>query len=766
MFTSLFFCRQNSLLVACILAVLLGIIAVLTAWPQDPIRGAPTEQRHLIVAAEEGASRVGIYDSTTGHEAASIATGKWPHEIAISPDGKFAYVTCFGLKDYDEHIGKPGATISVIDLKNMAEVRQLYTFRNADEYTKFRAPHGIKVSPDGRRLFVNTEQPTDHMLVYDLTDPGVQFPTKTWEIPKGTHNFLFSADGKDLFLVSGANGISRMDAQTGEISAQYRPKGLVFRGLTYGLEHKVLIASANDQIIMLHPESFRVLKRFDNLKARQILYSAVTPDARYILAPAVWEGELLVIDMHTGQVVRRIIVGADPIHVVVTPDGRTAYASHGRSKYISKIDLQRLEEVRRIPTQGGPNGIAVAPCAVRPARRTLRFGACLPLSGADSPAGNDLRLGYQHWMELTNASGGLVIGGAPYQVEVVYRDTESTQDAARLEALTADLIQKDHVQFLFGGYPSDAHLAVAKKADELKVPLVTASGAAEKIYMQGFRYMFGIMSPARGFLNESVAMTMKLDPPPKTIAFIACKDAASFQDARTTAEFALAKGLRLLTPKAQGLEVAAPGILVFDHNTENFDKYVEALKELNPDLIAQTGHVQEAIPFVEAAHRHGLTPKAFLFSVGPAMPVFVEKLGPRAENMMGAAMWTYSQHSIGHDRFLTPARYTEAFRDRYVREPSYLAAGATTCGFVYEDAFRRANSIDPEAVRTALAKVDMDTFYSHIQVDGRGLNNDRPLITIQLRRNGAEIGHVPLWPPSLAGGNRPVWPFRWAEAAR
>jgi hypothetical protein len=97
-----------------------------------------------------------------------------------------------------------------------------------------------------------------------------------------------------------------------------------------------------------------------------------------------------------------------------------------------------------------------------------------------------------------------------------------------------------------------------------------------------------------------------------------------------------------------------------------------------------------------------------------------------------------------------------------VREPSYLSAGATTCGLVYEEAFRRAGSIDREAVRLALTLTNIDTFYSHIQFDCRGLNNDRPLVTIQLRKTGDEIRHVPLWPWNLAGGNRAVWPFRWA----
>ena len=73
----------------------------------------------------------------------------------------------FGVKDYDERIGDPGASISVIDVARKVEVDRLYTFRTKDDYQRFRGPHGVKITPDGKRLFVNVET-EDTLLIYDL----------------------------------------------------------------------------------------------------------------------------------------------------------------------------------------------------------------------------------------------------------------------------------------------------------------------------------------------------------------------------------------------------------------------------------------------------------------------------------------------------------------------------------------------------------------------------------------------------------------------
>src|SRR5579863_1320520 len=120
--------------------------------------------RHLIVAAEESDSTVAFYDSDTGQELGRIAVGYWPHEIAISPDGRTAYVSNFGLKDYDENIGRPGNSISTIDIPSRCEVGRLYT----SGVEGYKAPHGLAFSADAQSLYVNVEKGAGKVLVFDL----------------------------------------------------------------------------------------------------------------------------------------------------------------------------------------------------------------------------------------------------------------------------------------------------------------------------------------------------------------------------------------------------------------------------------------------------------------------------------------------------------------------------------------------------------------------------------------------------------------------
>jgi ABC-type branched-subunit amino acid transport system substrate-binding protein/DNA-binding beta-propeller fold protein YncE len=769
------------------------------------------EDRFLIIAVEESDSTIGFYDSESHKEIARIEVGLWPHEIDLSADRSKAYVTNFGVKDYDEKIGTPGASISVIDIKNKCEVDRLYTFgsldangmsdryRTEEEYRRYRGPHGVKVSPDGRHLLVNVET-ENAMLVYDLEEGRGQTPSSRWKLdrnadieslpdeiialPGGTHNFMFSKDGKVLWVVSGQGGVTEYDVATRKPLRGFRCNGAV-RGLTYNHDETQLIASATNEICLISPMTLLRTKVFNDLNVRQLLYSQPTPDGRYILAPAVWEGQLLRIDLHTSEV-KRIIVGIDPIHILIGPDYVTkklAYVSHGRSKYISVIDCEKFEEVAQIPTKGGPNGIAWAPFSAAPVHKKLVFGACLPLSGPSIVEGQDLRLGYQFWEEKVNAAGGLLIGGSIYDIDIVYADTRSrvgsepeepvpwqVEPSRRtppeknfIEKLTEELIDREKVDFLLGTYPSPPNLHCARVAEERGIPFITASGAASIIYEQGFQNVFGIMTVAAGFLNESFRLLAELEEPPKSVVFLSCVDPAALQDAVTTAKF-VQQDLQMVVipPPAEFVGEGAPGIWTYPHGNTDFSRAVEVAQRVRPDVLAITGHLPESIGAVRSAVKVGFDPKAILFSVGPAFPQFTEELRSLAQHMTGAAMWSSVQKGFGHDRFQTPGAFANAFYERYSRKPAYLAAGAFACGLTFEEAFRRAGQVKAKAVVDAMHQPDFrfESFYSLIEFDEAGLNSERPLVTIQLRFNDqGEIQHIPLWPKRLAGSNQMVWPL-------
>lgn len=748
----------------------------------------------LLIAAEESDSSVGFYDSESGTEVARVRVGKWPHEIAVSSDCKRAYVSNFGVKDYDERIGDPGASISVIDIERKVEVERLYTFRSKSEYKRFRGPHGVRLSPDEKQLFVNVET-EDMLLIFELEGPergscqhwdiregvGDELLDATMPLPVGTHNILFTPDGSRLWVMSGRGGVAEYNvAERRRLRAFYGKTAV--RGLTYTHDGEHLIASAAGEVSLVDPDTLKVYQRYEVENVRQFLYSQDTPDGRFLLCPAVWEGQLLRINKDNGNI-DRMIVGSDPIHVMI-PDGDShAYISHGRSKYISKIDWENFVEVDRIATRGGPNGLAWAPHSARPERKTLVFGAVLPLSGGSGPEGQDLRLGYQYWEERLNEAGGLPVGDEVYDVKVVFRDSLSKTGLDKetepqpwhepmkwrqppefnyVEEQTQLLIAEDGVKYLFGGYPSPPNLLSARIAAEEDLPLVTASGAAGIIYEKGLKNVFGIMSSAKGFLNGTFDYMSRLSHAPRSVVFWSCEDPAATQDAETTAEYIRDDlGLEVLTDPLSDITQTDGGVFQFDHLNTDFQRFTESVQRLDPDVLAITGHLPEGIAAVEALYASGYAPSAIVFSVGPAFPVFSERLGDKAEHMAGAAMWSAVQESYGRDRFVRPSFYARDFFDRFSKEASYLAAGATACGLVYEEAFRKAQSVEPKDVIAALAddSFRMSTFYSDIAFNENGLNEKRPLLTIQLRKAGDRMIHIPVWPVDLASGGEFVLPF-------
>src|SRR5260370_24171153 len=82
-----------------LLASTLPLATILTA--------AETPSRALLVLNKEDAT-LAIVDPASGKVVGCVPTGEGPHEVAVSSDGRFAFVGNYGKQT-------PGSTISVID---------------------------------------------------------------------------------------------------------------------------------------------------------------------------------------------------------------------------------------------------------------------------------------------------------------------------------------------------------------------------------------------------------------------------------------------------------------------------------------------------------------------------------------------------------------------------------------------------------------------------------------------------------------------------
>lgn len=384
----------------------------------------------VLAVVEQTAGKVSFYDVISHQRVGETSVGLLPHEIALSPDGNTAYVSNFGLQDYDENIGIPGDTISVINTHTFQEITRLSTGSQ-------NAPHGVKVRPNHPdELYVNTEI-DGKIMVFDLQKNSIK---KVFSATQGTHNFIFSADGSILWLMSGPNGVTKLDAERGTVLGNYHA-GSPIRGIQYTPDGRSIMVSSTNQISFFDPDTLGTTRTLDNLGVDQILYSAISRDGRFIVAPAVWNNQILIIDNQKGTVVKRLVTGLDPVSVVIDDESRYAYVSNARNSHVSKINLNTLH-VEEIHTQSGPNGMALVDniSLVNSKKQPLpqlTLGALLPLTGQNKELGRDEMLGYEFWRDEVNQQGGLKIGSKLYEVKIAYKDTQSQDDS--IDSLVKEL---------------------------------------------------------------------------------------------------------------------------------------------------------------------------------------------------------------------------------------------------------------------------------------------------------------------------------------
>ena len=96
----------------------------------------------------------------------------------------------------------------------------------------------------------------------------------------------------------------------------------------------------------------KVLQTFD-LKTKDPLRIALTPDGSRALIADGTSGEMLVLDTVTRKEIKRIDVGKKVHGIVVAPDGALAYAQVQASAEVAIIDMKTLVVTHRIPTGTG-----------------------------------------------------------------------------------------------------------------------------------------------------------------------------------------------------------------------------------------------------------------------------------------------------------------------------------------------------------------------------------------------------------------------------
>jgi branched-chain amino acid transport system substrate-binding protein len=371
---------------------------------------------------------------------------------------------------------------------------------------------------------------------------------------------------------------------------------------------------------------------------------------------------------------------------------------------------------------------------------TIVFGAAVSLTGAQSKEGGLTKQGYDLWLDWVNQHGGIVVNNVKHPVQIKYEDDQS--DSNQSAILVQKLITDEKAQFILGPYGSGATATDAIVAEKNGIPMVESNGAAQAIFNKGYKFTFGVLSPANKYLTGVLDMAATLNPKPTTIAMLAANDNFSVEVAKAVTDYAPSVGMQVVFNKQY--PAAAPDV----------SGLVSQAKATNPDILMNSGHLAEAITINKAAKQLGLNAKIFAYSVGPSTPDFISALGSDANYVFDGSQWT-PQVKYKPTFYLSVSDYVKAYEQKYnsSQPPDYHVAESTAGCLAFQKAIENAGSLDPAKVRDALARLDVMTFFGEIKFDSRGINIYKPMVVEQIQSGT----HYTVFPSDVANG-RPQYP--------
>jgi YVTN family beta-propeller protein len=282
----------------------------------------------LLLVANQHDANLSVIDTSTKKVIASIPVGGVTgHELAVSPDGKRAFVPIYGNAGVGR-AGTDGNEISVIDLASHKIVGKV-------EFPHGVRPHCAVFGKDGM-LYVTTELDKTVSVI----DPKTL--TVVGAVPTGqeqSHMFVLSKDGKKGYTANvGPGTVSVLDIP-GKKTITVIPIS--------GNTQRISLSRDGSMIFTADQKTPRMAvidTATDKVKSWIPLESAgygtvSTLDGRWLLVTLRESAKLAVVDLKTMKVEKTIDVGKGPSEVVVSRDGKKAYVACNFSNQIAVIDL-------------------------------------------------------------------------------------------------------------------------------------------------------------------------------------------------------------------------------------------------------------------------------------------------------------------------------------------------------------------------------------------------------------------------------------------
>ncbi len=279
---------------------------------------------------------VSVIDTGAGAVVATVSVVTGPHGMGVTPDGRRVFVS-----------GDSSSGVSVIDT---ATDRVIQTIEVG------KTPHGIAITPDGKMVLVGVYG--DNRVAF--IDAASNTVVATVPV-RNPHTIAIRPDGKTAYVASqepGKFALVVVDLASRSVVRAIALKAAP-RDPEFSFDGKALyftLAGVN-AIEVLDPMTDKIVAEVPTGVSPHIarLYRGATLGAAVVQGP----GELQLFDPTTKKQVRAIAVGNQP-HWQASNDGKKVYVTNEGSNDVTVVDLGTGQKTT-IPVGTAPRKVVVQP---------------------------------------------------------------------------------------------------------------------------------------------------------------------------------------------------------------------------------------------------------------------------------------------------------------------------------------------------------------------------------------------------------------------
>jgi YVTN family beta-propeller protein len=320
----------------------------------------------LYMAAGATVTPIDLATKTAG---TPIPVGHHPVAVAITPDGKTAYVVNSGNPNYPG-IGFPGDP--GVELGSVTPIDTKTNTPGSPTVVDYGA-RAIAIAPDGGAAYVTAdgdEQPGDpaDITPIDTTTTNAGPRGGCGEICVG---IVITPNGKRGYATDAGGFVEPLKLPYRELGPSIAiGGGAVPQGIAIAPDGKTAY------VALLNRSAVVPLDLDDTTFGHSIAVGAspwaiaVNPDGKSVYVTNSGDGTVTPIDTQTNKPGKEIAVGASPQGIAIAPDGVTAYVTNSGDGTVTPINTRTGKPGAPIPVGASPQGIAITP-DLRPPQTTI-----------------------------------------------------------------------------------------------------------------------------------------------------------------------------------------------------------------------------------------------------------------------------------------------------------------------------------------------------------------------------------------------------------